>query len=284
MEAHVSDSFNGNDRPRPTYGQSANEAPGQYPPYGQPSAPEAAGSNQYQSSPQYSQGQQYQQQNQQFSQPQYSPQGQQGAFGGYGTPYNYGGAAAKPKQKPIGIALTLIGVVFMIIAAILFGVAAWRTGAGFMDEMGGLENLDKANSQFESGKATYDFEVDGIEVMVVYVPEVDKDNATCKAVLADGTELDTEASTDSESLEIDGKNYVPYKDTFVANNVKGKGTLTCESVSGAVSVIGPINPINMLGGGFGWGIASLVCGLLGGFLFFVGVIVMIVRAIGRSRN
>ncbi|QEU12601.1 hypothetical protein [Dermabacter vaginalis] len=280
----MSDSFNGNDRPRPTYGQSANEAPGQYPPYGQPSAPEAAGSNQYQSSPQYSQGQQYQQQNQQFSQPQYSPQGQQGAFGGYGTPYNYGGAAAKPKQKPIGIALTLIGVVFMIIAAILFGVAAWRTGAGFMDEMGGLENLDKANSQFESGKATYDFEVDGIEVMVVYVPEVDKDNATCKAVLADGTELDTEASTDSESLEIDGKNYVPYKDTFVANNVKGKGTLTCESVSGAVSVIGPINPINMLGGGFGWGIASLVCGLLGGFLFFVGVIVMIVRAIGRSRN
>ena len=51
-----------------------------------------------------------------------------------------------------------------------------------------------------------------------------------------------------------------------------------------MSVIGPINPFNMLGGGFGWGLASLVCGLLGGFLFFVGVIVMIVRAIGRSRN
>lgn len=285
MEAHVSDSFNGNDRPRPTYGQSANEAPGQYSPYGQPSAPEAAGSNPYQGSPQYSQGQQYQQQNQQYSQPQYAPQGQQGAFGGYGTPYNYGGAAAKPKQKPIGIALTLIGVVFMIIAAILFGVAAWRTGAGFMDEMGDLKNFEKSNSKFESGKATYDFEVDGIEMMIIYIPKVDAENATCKAVLEDGTELQAEAeSSDSDPLTIDGQEYVPYKDSFVANNVEGKGTLTCEGVSAPVSVIGPINPINMLGGGFGWGIASLVCGLLGGFLFFVGVIVMIVRAIGRSRN
>ncbi|WP_250259042.1 hypothetical protein [Dermabacter sp. Marseille-Q3180] len=281
----MSDSFNGNDRPRPTYGQSANEAPGQYSPYGQPSAPEAAGSNQYQGSPQYSQGQQYQQQNQQYSQPQYAPQGQQGAFGNYGTPYNYGGAAVKPKQKPIGIILTLIGVVLMIIAAILFGIAAWRTGAGFVDEMGGLENLDKTNSKFESGKATYDFEVDGFEVLALYIPEADKDNATCKAVLEDGTELKAQTdASDSNSLDINGQKYVPYKDSFLANNVSGKGTLTCENVSAAVSVIGPINPINMVGGGIGWGLASLVCGLLGGFLFFVGVIVMIVRAIGRSRN
>ena len=51
-----------------------------------------------------------------------------------------------------------------------------------------------------------------------------------------------------------------------------------------MSVIGPINPLNMVGAGIGWGLGSLVCGLIGGLLFFVGIIVMIVRAIGRSRN
>ena len=116
----MSDSFNGNDRPRPTYGQSANEAPNQHNSYGQPSASEPQGSNPYQSAPEYSQGgQQFQPQNQ-YSQPQYAPQAQQGAFGGYGTPYGYGGAAVKPKQKPIGIILTLIGVVLLIISAVLF--------------------------------------------------------------------------------------------------------------------------------------------------------------------
>ncbi len=281
----MSDSFNGNDRPRPTYGQSANEAPGQYSPYGQPSASETQGSSQYQSSPQYSQApQQNQQQGQQYSQPQYTPQAPQASFGGYGTPQNYGGAAAKPKQKPIGIVLTIIGVVFLIISIILGGIAVWRTGAGFVDEMGDLSTLDKTNSEFAGGKATYDFEVDGLEVMVLYVPEADEDSATCKAVLEDGTELDTESNSDSESLEIDGQNYVPYKEMFLANNVKGKGTLTCENVSAAVSVIGPLNPINMLGAGFGWGLGALICGLIGGFLFVVGVIVMIARAIGRSRN
>ncbi len=281
----MSDPFNGNDRPRPTYGQSANEAPGQHSPYGQPSASETQGSSQYQSSPQYSQApQQNQQQGQQYSQPQYTPQAPQGAFGGYGPPQYYGGAAVKPKQKPIGIVLTIIGVVFLIISLVLGGIAVWRGFAGLMDEMSDVSAPDKTNSEFAGGKATYDFEVDGIEVMPLYIPEADKDNATCKAVLEDGTELDTEASTDSESLEIDGKNYVPYKDTFIANNVKGKGTLTCESVSGAVFVIGPINPINMVGGGIGWGLGALVTGLIGGLFFFVGIIVMIVRAIGRSRN
>lgn len=282
----MSDPFNGNDRPRPTYGQSANEASGQYSPYGQPSAPEAQGSNQYQSSPQYSQnGQQYQQQSQQYSQPQYTPQAPQGAFGGYRTPQNYGGAALKPKQKPIGIVLTLIGVAFLVISLILGGIAIWRTGAGLMDEIGDLSSLEKTNSKFEGGKATYDFEVDGFEVLALYIPEADKDNATCKAVLEDGTELKAQTdASDSDSLDINGQKYVPYKDSFLANNVSGKGTLTCENVSAAVSVIGPINPINMVGGGIGWGIGALVTGLIGGLLFFVGVVVMIVRAIGRSRN
>ena len=121
--------------------------------------------------------------------------------------------------------------------------------------------------------------------MVIYVPKVDAENATCKAVLEDGTELQAEAdSSNSESLTISGQEYVPYKDSFIANNVEGKGTLTCEGVSAPVSVIGPLNPLNMLGAGIGWGLGSLVSGLIGGLLFFVGIIIMIVRAIGRSRN
>lgn len=149
----MSDSFNGNDRPRPTYGQSVNEAPNQYNSYGQPSASEAQGSGPYQSAPEYSpSGQQYQPQSQysssgqqfqpqnQYAQPQYAPQAQQGAFGGYGTPYGYGGAAVKPKQKPIGIILTLIGVFLLIVSAVLFGVAVWRTGSGFVSEMGDLRS------------------------------------------------------------------------------------------------------------------------------------------------
>lgn len=281
----MSDSFNGNDRPRPTYGQSANEAPNQYNSYGQPSASGPQGSSPYQSAPEYSpSGQQFQPQNQ-YAQPQYAPQAQQGAFGGYGTPYGYGGAAVKPKQKPIGIILTLIGVFLLIVSAVLFGVAVWRTGSGFVSEMGDLSKLDKANSEFADGKATYDFEVDGIEVIAVYIPKVDAENATCKAVLEDGTELEAQNdSSDSDSLTIDGQEYVSYKDAFLSNNDKGKGTLTCEGVSAPVSVIGPINPLNMVGAGIGWGLGSLVCGLIGGLLFFVGIIVMIVRAIGRSRN
>ncbi|MCT1867175.1 hypothetical protein M3B90_06520 [Dermabacter sp. p3-SID358] len=281
----MSDPYNGNDRPRPTYGQSANEAQGQYSPYGQQVAPGAQGSNQNQGVPQYSQGgQQYQQQNQ-YSQPQYTPQTQQGAFGGYGTPYGYGGAAAKPKQKPIGIVLTLIGIVLMIISAILTVVAVWQFFGGAFNEIGNLSNLDKTNSKFENGTATYDFEVDGFEIMVLYVPEEDGENATCKAVLEDGTELQTQTDTsDSEGMTIDGKKYVPYKDSFFAENLKGKGTLTCENVSAPVSVMGPINVFNMFTNSAGWGIGALATGLIGGFLFFVGVIVMIVRAIGRSRN
>lgn len=282
----MSDSFNGNDRPRPTYGQSANEAPNQYNSYGQPSASGPQGSNPYQSAPEYSQSsQQFQPQNQ-YSQPQYAPQAQQGAFGGYGTPYGYGGAAVKPKQKPIGIILTLIGVVLLVVAVVLLFIAGWRAISGFTNEMGSFSKLGKANSEFADGKATYDFEVDGFEMVVVYIPKADAENATCKAVLEDGTELEAEEdSSDSESLTIDGQEYVSYKDTFFAYNVKGKGTLTCEGVSAPVSVIGPLNVLNMLGGdGIGWGLGSLVCGLIGGLLFFVGIIVMIVRAIGRSRN
>ncbi len=292
----MSEPFDPNaDRPRPSYGLPAEPLSGsdhQHPQYGQPSAPSAdpsgadySGSNRSHPSnstwtPQPSSEQGHQ--SYPAQQGNHSDHTAAGAnFGGYETqaPEQTPSGTPAKKQKPVGIVLTVLGVLGMAIgiALIAFGVFKGIGAAG-----DGIMPPSATNTEHSGTTATTSFKAsEDFQMYMFYVPEEDS-NATCTAMYSDGTELMVQDSQGQEAATaINGKQYRLHSQTAIAEKA-GFGTITCENVSAPVAVQGPLDMFGMAGwflGGVGGGLAL---GGIGFLLFIAGIIVMLVRARKRK--
>lgn len=274
-------SGSGTERPRPSFGipadssaSSANQAPGSAygsaPEYGQSSASDpAAGYGT--SAPAYA----TQEPTASAEQP----------FGGYGSGAGGAAVASGPpkKQKPVGIILTVLGVLGLILGIILVVVGLVRGFGSLADQAGGLDSPVTSNSSFEGSTSAQSLAIDDWELVMVYVPAADS-AATCSAAYSDGSALEAGDSNASSNptVNVDGQPYILYSSGFVAERADTI-TVTCENVSAPLAVVGPISVPGVLGWLVALPIVGSIIAIGGFFLALAGVIVMIVRASRRRR-
>lgn len=222
-----------------------------------------------------------QQPNQPYSQHSASETSSQNPFGAYAgnTPNNYDSLNnGKPvKKKKLGMILTIIGILTLLLALIL-GIGGTVYGSGkFFDD---LRDSTEPNGTFEGNTSEYTLTSDKDGGMIVFFPAADTD-AYCSAVYEDGSALETLSAPGDEEFVVDGTTYTASDNLWMIETNK-TATFSCENVSAPIIVMGPIG-LDSFFIIFGSVIAGLLLGLLGFAILIAGIITWIVQA-KRYRN
>ena len=190
------------------------------------------------------------------------------------------GNSQPPKKKKLGPILTIIGALLTVIGIIIMIVGA-SVGVGKAIEALPT-NLGENVSSFANGSTESSFQIENLEVVMVYVPQADAANVTCIATMDDGLVLpyETFTSQNSETVQVGGDTYIPHEQIFYSKDSAGSGTLSCNNVSAPVYLVGPIDAIGL----FSWFFGGLLVGGLLAFLGFALLIAGIITWIVQRKN
>lgn len=203
--------------------------------------------------------------------PQYSPGGGQGGSsqhgnGQYGST-QYGGAqqgGRKGKGKPplwVGLASLGLGLLLGIIAIIVFLTSVVGGANSIAETPSGTTRTLEADTTYY----VFSTEATSVDECTIYTPDFDS-----KDLETSGT--DQTATSEGETFSMLG--------TFETEEA-GEHRLSCSPYVSSDSVyITDVGVGGMLGGAF----AGLGLGLLGGLLFVLGIILIIVNRVTASKN
>ncbi len=203
----------------------------------------------------------------------------------YGAPRPAYVAYPQPKkQAPIGIVITLLGLlgtgisVVMLIAGGWFGIGAFGSNFG---------QPDSVNSELAGSTATYEFEGEALDMFAIYVPESDASSVSCTAHTTDGERIQlnrwesAEGSTaGSSTIDLNGQDYVRFSD-YLGLETNASGTISCDNLSEGMAVSGPLSGMGILGGFVGGIGGGLLVGLISSGIVLLGFTIMIIRAMLR---